>query len=194
MTNEGTRTEPFALLNNGANINSDKFLTIITDMFSLDLNNKKIISLALAKLDRICLLDESLENDLIEINKLLYNKVTSVIAELDGDFLISADWQLSKYLKAFNFSAEYEIGESCYDKIIKFLQIASDLFYEQVICFVNFKSYLTDYEMEKIYEYSIYHKLMILVIESTSSSDVLKYERKLTIDKDFDEFLSYKRL
>lgn len=153
-----------------------------------DINNKKTQSLAVDKLEKICQNDEVVLHEIKQANADLYLKIVCLINELNCDFCISGEWNLAKYLKAFNFQADTSNIENCFDKIILYLQIASELFKDCVVCFINLKSYFDDEKIEEIYKFAIYNNVRLFIIESALSNRQIKYEKKLIIDNEFDEF------
>lgn len=166
-----------------------KHLLVITDVLGFDINNKKIQSLAIDKLEKICQNDAIVLNDIEQANINLLSKVFGLINELNCDFSVSNEWSLAKYLKAFDFKVDTTTINNCFDKIIQYLQIVSELIKDSVVCFVNLKSYFTDNQVEEIYKFAIYNNVRLFILESTLSSNKLEYEHKLLIDNEFDEFI-----
>ena len=55
--------------------------------------------------------------------------------------------------------------------------------------FINLKQYLTNDELLELYKYSIYCQIPIVLIDSQTYGTSLKYEKKLIIDSELDEFM-----
>lgn len=181
--------ENIVLLDSDKELKMSKALIIITDIVNLDLNSKKIISMAMEKLEMICSNDEEISNKLQELNYELALEVNKLINELSADFSISYEWKLSKYLKAFDFSPEKLERDDLCEGILRYLQIVSELFKNQVVCFVNAKSYFDEEQMQEIYKYALYNKIKLFLLESSCENHKQKYEKKLLIDKEFDEII-----
>lgn len=180
--------EQFVLIEGDKEIKISKYIIVITDVLCLDINNKKILSLAIDKLEKICQNDEHLMQEIVEANIILSSKVISLINELESYFSISTQWDLSRYLKAFNFEINKNSITNPFDKVMQYIQIVSELLNGCIICFVNLKSIFTDEQIYEIYKFAIYNKVKLFLIESTLSSNKLEYEHKLIIDREFDEF------
>lgn len=178
----------FILIENDKELKISKNFLITTDILGFDINNKKIQSLAVDKLEKICQNDEVVLHEIKQANTDLYLKIVCLINELNCDFCISDEWSLPKYLKAFNFQADTSSIENSFDKIILYLQIVSELFKDCVVCFINLKSYFDDEQIEEIYKFAIYNNVQLFIIESALSNRQIKYEKKLIIDNEFDEF------
>lgn len=185
----GNGKEPFILMENDTEIKPGNHLIFISDILGIDLNDKKIISAAVGKLEGICLLDESISDELEAANTKLSTILFALINELTATFSISPKWNLAKYLKAFDFQIDTDHVGNLFDKLLLYIQIASEFFKERALCFVNLKSYLTDDELVEVYKFAIYNKVMIFSIESNLAAEKLKYERKYIIDNEFDELI-----
>lgn len=181
--------EPFVLTDGDKELKVSKHMLVTTDILGFDINSKKIKSLAIDKLEKTCQNDEILLHELEQANVNLLSKVFCLINELNADFSISNEWNLEKYLKAFDFRVETISIKNCFDKVISYIQIVSELMKDYVVCFVNLKSYFTENQIKEIYKFAIYNNVRLLLIESTLETEKMEYENKLIIDNEFDELI-----
>ena len=79
------------------------------------------------------------------------------------------------------------------DSILKNLFILIDVINElknyNLLILVNLKQYLTKEELNEVYKYAIYNNVTLLLIDNTSYGIPQKYEKKLIIDDNLEEFI-----
>lgn len=180
--------EPFILLEDEKELKPSKNIEVVTDIISLDVNNKKFITAAIESLNKFCIADEMLNAEIEKMHQKLYLQIIDLINELSSDFSISANWNLAKYLKAYEFSVQINSFDGMFEKLTTYIQLMAEFMQEKIICFVNLKSYFDNAELIELYKYAIYNKVAILLVESSMQDVALDYERKLIIDNEFDEF------
>lgn len=180
--------EPFILLEGEKELKPSKNIEVVTDIISLDVNNKKFITAAIESLNKFCIADEMLNAEIEKMHQKLYLQIIDLINELSSDFSISANWNLAKYLKAYEFSVQINSFDGMFEKLMTYIQLMAEFMQEKIICFVNLKSYFDNAELIELYKYAIYNKVAILLVESSMQDVALDYERKLIIDNEFDEF------
>lgn len=180
--------EPFILLEDEKELKPSKNIEVVTDVISLDVNNKKFITAAIESLNKFCIADEMLNAEIEQMHQKLYVQVVDLINELSSDFSISANWNLAKYLKAYEFSVQINSCDGMFEKLTTYIQLMAEFMQGKINCFVNLKSYFDSAELLELYKYAIYNKVAILLVESSTQNVTLEYERKLIIDNEFDEF------
>lgn len=180
--------EPFLLTQEGKDVKISSHMFFISDIFTFNLNDKKIQSLVIEKLLNISTSDESIERGLAKLNNMMFSEISILLQELNAEYTLSPEWNLSKYLKAFDFCVDTGNTMDLLDKVLNFFQVATDVFDNKIICFVNLKSYFTEQEIQEIYKFIIYNKLNVFLLESTKNNK-LKFEHKLLIDNEFEEFV-----
>ncbi|MGL5122611.1 MAG: type II-A CRISPR-associated protein Csn2 [Fusobacteriaceae bacterium] len=73
--------------------------------------------------------------------------------------------------------------------MLSIIEIVSELQLNKFIIFCNLKSYLLEDELKEIYKFSLYKKIPLILFESSFDKNYFEYEKKLTIDNDYDEFV-----
>ena len=163
-----------------------KSIFLLTDLFNIDFNSKKIIN----KIYNI--IEQNIKNKQDdEINKmviLLRNYLIEEINEIPFEFNMNREIEIQDLLKIFNV----KIDTSCYISIIEkiefIIDIISNLKIAEILVIPNLKAYLTEKELLEIYKYSIYNNIKLLVVESICEDKLLEYEKKNILDENFDEF------
>lgn len=152
----------FILSNNNKEVSFDKNSYFISDLFNIDINNKKIISKVYGELLKIVV------DDIAE-----YNKITSYIREYfetlvfnnNLDLEYNDEVEANSLLKLGDFKIQFE--ESNYlEKLIKFLKVLVELCNIKVIFIVGLYRVFSVEEVEKIYKEVCLNKINIINIES----------------------------
>ena len=152
----------FILSNNNKEVSFDKNSYFISDLFNIDINNKKIITKVYGELLKI------VTDDIVE-----YNKITSHIREYfetlvfnnNLDLEYNDEIEANLLLKLGDFKIQFE--ESNYlEKLIKFLKVLVELCNIKVIFIVGLYRVFSLEEVEKIYKEVCLNKINIINIES----------------------------
>lgn len=152
----------FILSNNNKEVSFDKNSYFISDLFNIDINNKKIISKVYGELLK------NVVDDIVE-----YNKITSYIREYfetlvfnnNLDLEYNDEIEANLLLKLGDFKIQFE--ESNYlEKLIKFLKVLVELCNIKVIFIVGLYRVFSVKEVEKIYKEVCLKKMNIINIES----------------------------
>ena len=152
----------FILSNNNKEVSFDKNSYFISDLFNIDINNKKIITKVYGELVR---------NALDNIAE--YNKIISYIREYfetlvfnnNLDLEYNNEIEANSLLKLGDF--KIQIVESNYlEKLIKFLKVLVELCNIKVIFIVGLYRVFSVEEVGKIYKEVCLNKINIINIES----------------------------
>ena len=156
----------FILSNNNKEVSFDKNSYFISDLFNIDINNKKILTKVYASLQK------QVEEDIIE-----YNQLTSVIKRYferlifnnNLDLEYNDEVEVNSLLKLGDFKIQFE--ESNYlEKLIKFLKVLVELCNIKVIFIVGLYRVFSVEEVKKIYKEVCLNKINIINIESEYQS------------------------
>ena len=152
----------FILSNNNKELSFDKNSYFISDLFNIDINNKKIITKIYGELLKV------VTDDIAE-----YNKITSYIREYfetlvfnnNLDLEYNDEIEANSLLKLGDFKIQFE--ESDYlEKLIKFLKVLVELCNIKIIFVVGLCRVFSVEEVEKIFKEVCLNKINIINIES----------------------------
>ena len=181
----GEEDNQIVLMENDKRLSFEKTVYLLTDVFNIDFNSKKILSKIYSILTHN--VENRQDDELENITLKLRNYLIEEINELPFEFNIESEIDLTDVLKIFNV----KIDTSCYSTIIEkiefIINIISTLKIANILVIPNLKTYLTDEEILEIYKYSIYNNVKLLIIENKNGEKLLKYEQKNIIDENFDE-------
>lgn len=173
------------LMENEKRLNIEKTIYLLTDLFNIDFNAKKILNKIYSILTQN--IQNRQDDELENITLKLRNYLIEEINELPFEFDMNSEIDIGDLLKIFNI----KIDTSCYTTIIEkvefIISIISTLKIAEILVIPNFKTYLTEEEVLEIYKYSIYNNVKLLILENKSNEKMLKYEQKNIIDENFDE-------
>ena len=152
----------FILSKNNKEVSFDKNSYFISDLFNIDINNKKIITKIYGELLK------NVVDDIVE-----YNRIISYIREYfetlvfnnNIDLEYNDEIEVNSLLKLGDFKIQFE--ESNYlEKLIKFLKVLVELCNIKVIFIVGLYRVFSVKEVEKIYKEVCLNKINIIHIES----------------------------
>lgn len=173
----------FVLSEKNKDIAFDKNSYFITDLFNIDINNKKVLTKVYATLQK------QVEEDIVE-----YNQLISVIKRYFERLIFNNNLDLEQdeeidvmsLLKLGDFKIHFE--ESNYlEKIIKYMKVLIDLCGVKVIFLIGLHSTFNNNEIKQFYKEICLNKIKIVNIETQQFSDYSNKDYKELIyifDKD----------
>lgn len=182
--------EPFMLLNEDKELKASQYIEVVTDILNPDTANRKIMTKALESLNRLCVQDEERASEFEQLHAIMYQKIAALLNELNSDFAVSAEWNLSKYLKAFDFGIRELSAEECFEKLLQYVQLHGEFMRDKILCLINAKAYFEREEILELYKFAIYNKVNLWLVESGQDDTVMDYERKWIIDAEYYEYAS----
>ena len=157
----------FVLSEKNKDIAFDKNSYFITDLFNIDINNKKVLTKVYATLQK------QVEEDIVE-----YNQLASVIKRYFERLIFNNNLDLEQdeeidvmaLLKLGDFKIHFE--ESNYlEKIIKYMKVLIDLCGVKVIFLIGLHSIFNNNEIRQFYKEICLNKIKIVNIETQQFSD-----------------------
>jgi len=158
---------------------------LIIDFFSIDCNQRKMLTKLYSQMDEIAHDEELIEDTLIlksELHRLIFMIEDRLNMKVACDERIS----IEAVLKAVNI--RFDVDElSISEKIIEYMEISSKILKTKLFIFVNLKAYLLPEELDLLFEQIIYNKYNVLIIESTPRDVESRFEKRHIIDMDLCE-------
>lgn len=167
----------FVLSEQNKEIAFDKHSYFISDLFNIDINNKKVLTKVYAKLYK------QVEEDIIEYNKLISQikeYFESLIFNNSLDLEQDEEIDIMSLLKLGNLKIHLE--ENNYlEKMIKYMKVLNNLCGTKVIFLVGLHSIFDDEEIKKFYKEICLNKINIINIETQQFNNYS--------DKDYKELV-----
>ena len=168
----------FILSDENKILNISKSISFVKEPFSIDCNNRKILTKLYQELERECVEDWGEEQQ--EFNKSYITYIANLCQKSDFMLTFVDKPELQDILKM----AEVKIDvQSILERIIEYIKISNNLLKQNIFVFLNLKLFLTEQEIEELYKECFYRKVHLILIEGTYK--IKKQEEKIcVIDKD----------
>ena len=115
------------------------------------------------------------------------NLFSSSLDYIDLPIYIEEDINIDNIIKLMNIKIKKE--ENILKNLFIFVDIIKELQNYNLLVLVNLKQYLTKEELNEFYKYAIYNKVALLLIDNISYGIAQKYEKKLIIDDNLEEYI-----
>lgn len=186
LISKGIISENIFFLDEDSNeLNLLNKIDLYIDYFNIEFNSKKIIN----NLYKVLKTNIN-EEDKAKINK-CYLKIKNILSKSFLDYnlplLINDEFDIDTILKLLKVSIDSK--NNLLDNLFLLIDINNNFKINELLIFVNLKQYLTLEELNELYKYSIYNNVKILLIDSQCYGVTNKFEKKLIIDGNLDEFL-----
>ena len=153
---EGTDFDDIFLLdNNNEELKIQKEMCMITDLFNIDFNSKKILN----KLyDIISSNIEKMEDIKIKDTMVsLRNYIIQEINELPFEFIMKDEPEITEILKIYNLKIDILNYKKVIEKVEFLIDILATLKISNILIIPNLKMYLDDEELVELYKYFYYN-------------------------------------
>ena len=92
-------------------------------------------------------------------------------------------------MKILSIKIETTKYDSPFEKLLGLIDIFEIFELGKLLILCNIKSYFEEEQLVEIYKYALYKKIKLLVIEPIIAEKLIKYEKKLQIDENFDDIV-----
>lgn len=175
----------FVLSNEEKEIKLSKKVEIILDFYSLDINNKKIITKVYNKLKEIST-EEDMYVETGKINSEIVRYVDKIVDISDYPLEFSIDMDIVDLFKMTNvkFLKDYT---SELDRICDYISVVNEITGKDIFIFVNFRDFFKLEELEEFYKFVAYKKIFLIMIENEVNDVCNEFEKVFVLDKDLCE-------
>lgn len=161
-----------------------KYLELITDPLSVEMNNRVIIKKVLAAMEKC-----GLNAVYYERTQKLMAEIERYINELSFNFdtdIECHDISLQQILKAAELTVPDE-HKRLVDRIYAYMELIREFEGDKLFVFVNLSSYIGREQLQEFADTVIGHSFRVLLIDS-HEFERLEKENRLTVDYDLCEF------
>lgn len=175
----------FVLSNEEQEIKLSKKAEIILDFYSLDINNKKIITKVYNKLKEIST-EEDMYVETGKINSEIVRYVDKIVDISDYPLEFSVDMDIVDLFKMTNvkFLKDYA---SELDRICDYISVVNEITGKDIFIFVNFRDFFKLDELKEFYKFAAYKKIFLIMIENTVIDICDEFEKVFILDEDLCE-------
>lgn len=177
----------FVLSEDGEVLKKRDKLVCIVNPLAISLNERKLLS----KLGNV-LKKEIMSTDLLVKGNQIISDVESyvihIVQNMEWGLVYSDKLDILSILKIADIRFD-DMQETLIEKILDYMKVSCELLGVKCFVYVHLLSYLTEYEVEKFYEYVHYQKLRVLLLENRSPDVIEKFSETVIIDKDSCEIV-----
>lgn len=162
----------------------DKCCDMVIDYTAIDVNHRKVLSALYQELK-----ENANDDELYQKTNALTTAVVQYMDSLTGEIEIPLRWNLDVDLGDLFKSMELRIepeGLSFAEQLLQYMEVMKEYCDVQLFIFVNLKDFVSEEELQRLYQDIFYRKLRVLLIESSSKYS-LQGEKTWVIDKDLCE-------
>lgn len=173
----------FVLSSNLKELELEKTTDILIDLFSLDLNQKKIINKVYNQL-KATSIEEYI--DLTYLLGEILKYIEKITLTTQHPLIYSQDIDVAGIFKLADLRIETSYV-SIIEKLINYLSIMQEFNNTSLFILINLKSYFSTEEMQCLYQHILYNKLNVLLLENTVREGRSPQENYRIIDMDLCE-------
>lgn len=161
-------------------IKISKEVELIFNPFSLDCNNKKVITRLHQELkDQM---NENLIEETAKINQSILEYLEKVIYQVPYALDYNVDFDAMNLLKMYEVKVD-NLAEDLLEKIVEYVKAMNRICNMRIFVFVGLKQYLTENELEQLYEFIFYEHIYLIILEPKFTK-VLNGEKSCILDSD----------
>ena len=180
----GSGESEFVLLRENERLSMDKMCEIVTDVFSVDMGERKEITVLHKEL-----IKAGMENDLILLENAINTHIAEFYSELFEKFSLNLNFDeidMADLLKISNVRIKEEY-DCLLEKLICFINACVALKHKSLFVFVNLKNIISDDGLEQLYKHCNLEKVGLLLIEGRTVKSHISVEHSVTITEDLCE-------
>ncbi len=177
--------EEIVFYDNNEIINLCNKINVITQYFEFDFDSKKYNNNVFKY---VCNSIGDIEkSNILKYTNKLYNSINKELLSLELPLTINTEETFENIIKSLKLVINKK--SELLDNLLLLIDIEKSFNLNDILVFVNLKQLLSNDELKELYKYAIYNGMKILMIDSISYKNKIKYENKLIIDDDLTEFM-----
>lgn len=177
--------EEIVFYDNNEIINLCNKINVITQYFEFDFDSKKYNN---SVFKYVCNSIGDIEkSNILKYTNKLYNSINKELLSLELPLTINTEETFENIIKSLKLVINKK--SELLDNLLLLIDIEKSFNLNDILVFVNLKQLLSNDELKELYKYAIYNGMKILMIDSISYKNKIKYENKLIIDDDLTEFM-----
>lgn len=162
-----------------------KDVHIITDILSIDSNQRKIISKLYQRLEAT-----AEENDFYLETQEVLSKIQKFISLLTDNETVALNFKEEVSLQDLFKIADVKIESEnirLLEKLLDYLGIVQEFLKPKCIIVMGLKQFFEKEELEEIYKFAVYQEIQLVLIENVKDVENYEREEKVIIDEDLCE-------
>lgn len=160
--------------------NISKEVECIFNVFSIDINSKKVISKLYSELKEQS--QTVLQEETSELYANLLEYFDKLLMTVPYNLQFDISTEITSLLKIFNVAVINQ-NDDILEKIIEYIKALNKICSINVFVFIDLKHYLSEEELRMFYEFVFYEKIQIIIVEPVHTPKLTE-EKCCIIDKD----------
>lgn len=157
-----------------------KDVELVFNPFSLDCNNKKVLTRLYQELkDKT---NENMIEETVKINQYILEYLEKVIYQVPYALDYKVDFDVMTLFKMYEVKVDTLVGDLL-EKIVEYIKAMNRICNIRMFVFVGLKQYLTENELEQLYEFVFYEHIYLLILEPMFTK-ILNGEKSYILDSD----------
>lgn len=174
------REGSWIISDNSSPVQLAKSITVVFNPYSIDANDKKVISKLYSELGELA--SEKYMMEVETINSHVVNLISGITQDVPYFIDFRTDMDLQALFKMYNIKIDVEYN-SLLERITDYIRAFHNICNIQLFVFISLKEYLSCDELKLLYEFVLYEKVHLMLIEGHQSAN-MELEKHLIIDKD----------
>lgn len=170
----------FVLSQDNQILKIQKMTDILLSPFSIDCNNRKILTKLYQEIQDCG--NEDFYNEKEKINSEILLLFDKIMLNVSYNITTALDLDFVELCKLYNVQLE-GAGETSIEQLMDYIRVMSQLCGYKVFILLNFTMYLSREELKNLYEFAAYQKIYLLLIEYFMPA-LIANEKGCIIDED----------
>ncbi len=158
---------------------------IIIDLFTLDFNHRKIINKLYSQLKTTAIGNEYYLDSTCLLGEIAHY-LEKILQTTQYPLVYSPEIDITSVFKIAEVKLE-TVYDTLVEKVLDYVTVMQEFCSISCFIFVNLKCYMSDEELEQLYQFASYNKLNILLLENTMREKRYEQEKIYIIDTDLCE-------
>lgn len=158
----------------------NKVVEIIWNPFSVDINNRKILSKLFQELKTISI--EEQYTEICELNSKVINYLDDLNLKIPYPIQFHLDLDILDLYKVYGVQLDTE-GIDMFERLLQYIKVLKTLCGIRLLVFINMKNYLSEKQIKELYKTAFYYKMNLLLVEAHQGKN-LECEKNQLIDED----------
>lgn len=156
----------------------ERICDIIINPFSIDVNDKKMLSSLYSQMNGIA--TEEYMEDIMRINSEIVSLLDRIMGGMAYPIVTDINLDVNSLLKSYHVCFEEEEG---IDKIVNYIRLKHQVLGKTVFFWVNCKHFISEDEFDELVKSISYEKIHLILLEGVESNRQ-RFEQSIILDKD----------
>ncbi|MGN0394908.1 MAG: type II-A CRISPR-associated protein Csn2 [Coprococcus sp.] len=165
----------------GKSYDIKKKCDLILNPFSLELNNKKIVTKLYSEIKDIA--NEECYQDGLDLHSHFCSYMETILQKVSYPIKYDDSWDVNKVLKMYDVALD---DESCdlFGKFLNYLKLMDQIAGIKIFVAVNIKQLFSEEQIMELYKLVCYSKIYLVLIEFSAGDTRFQEENIYILDKD----------